>query len=153
MQLLLTRLYNHVEGDRRLTQGELQLNGKKVADTLEDEDRGLDSDMILSTIQSKKVYGRTAIPTGEYSVYLRNSPRFGKQMPYLSKVKGYSFVMIHTGNDEDDTEGCILVGRWNGDTLRVENSRVTFAPILEALLDAHKRGEEITIKVERSYER
>ena len=33
---------------------------------LEDTDRGLRSDMPLSEIKAKKVYGQTAIPSGEY---------------------------------------------------------------------------------------
>lgn len=88
--------------------------------TLEDTDRGLDSMMTEEEIKEKKVYAQTAIPTGTYSVFLKQvSPKFRYSswakpyngcVPRVLNVKGFSGVLIHPGNYAKDTEGCILLG-------------------------------------------
>ena len=45
-----------------------------------------------------KVYGNTAIPLGKYQILMQYSPTFKRMMPYLQNVKGFSDVMIHSGN-------------------------------------------------------
>lgn len=67
-----------------------------------------------------KVYGETCIPAGTYSLALRHhggfheryGQRFGtmhKGMIELVGVPGFSDVLIHCGNTDDDTNGCLLV--------------------------------------------
>ena len=61
------------------TIGRLYIDGIYFCDAIEDKDRGLDSSMNVNTIKEKKVYGETAIPTGEYQVTLDVvSPKFSK---------------------------------------------------------------------------
>ena len=56
----------------------------------------------------------SCIPTGMYRVVPHESPRFGST--YLVKgVANRSFILFHSGNTENDTEGCILVGMRRGE--------------------------------------
>ena len=74
MNITIKRIF---KGDK-YTIGKLYVNGIYECDTLEDTDRGLTEDSPLSEIQSKKVYGETAIPTGTYKIDMNTvSPKIG----------------------------------------------------------------------------
>ena len=81
--------------------------------TLEDEKR------------TKKVYGETRIPSGQYWVEYRT--KGGYHQRYKERFKSihrgmleitnvhnsnmsFSDILIHCGNTDDDTAGCLLVG-------------------------------------------
>lgn len=78
--------------------------------TLEDNDRGLSSQMSAEEIASNKIYGRTAIPTGTYKVAWTYSPKFQRFLPEILGVPGYVGIRMHAGNKADDTDGCVLTG-------------------------------------------
>lgn len=82
------------------TIGELSVNGFHLFYTLED------------IVRSKgvKVKGKTAIPAGRYQVQNTWSPKYQRIMPLIMDVPMFQGIRIHGGNDEDDTEGCVLVG-------------------------------------------
>ena len=46
--------------------GIFSINGKRICESLEDQDRGLRDDMPLSKIKELKIKGETAIPIGSY---------------------------------------------------------------------------------------
>ena len=80
-----------------------------LAYTLEDEQR------------DKKVYGETRIPNGTYKLSLRKeggyhakySKRFSDfhiGMIHLIDVPGFEYILIHCGNTDEHTAGCLLVG-------------------------------------------
>lgn len=139
------------------TIGKLYIDGEYFCDTLEDKDRGLKQSMPLSEIKAKKVYGKTAIPAGEYEVTLHMiSPKYSKKqwyvkfcgakMPRLLNIPGYDGVLIHPGNTDVDTMGCLLVGK-NTVVGKVLESKDTFAKLYPILKGASDKGERITIAI------
>ena len=140
------------------TIGRLYIDGKYVSDTLEDCDRGLTQDMPLEEIKAKKVYGKTAIPTGTYEIDMNTiSPKFqarswakpyGGKLPRLIGVKGFEGVLVHVGNTADNSSGCLLVGK-NSIKGMVTDSTKTFMSLMSKYLLPDKlRGEKITITIE-----
>ena len=154
MELLVKRVARRDE----YTIGRLYINGVKFSDTLEDCDRGLTQDMPLEEIKAKKVYGKTAIPTGTYEIDMNTiSPKFqarswakpyGGKLPRLIGVKGFEGVLVHVGNTADNSSGCLLVGK-NSIKGMVTDSTKTFMSLMSKyLLPAKLRGEKITITIE-----
>jgi hypothetical protein len=109
------------------TLGLLFIGGKFFAFTLEDRYREV------------KIAGTTRIPAGRYRVTIAFSPHFQREMPLLNNVPEFSGILIHPGNTEFDTEGCILVANgavYNplGDS-GIVSSRMCFDriyPVIEA---------------------
>lgn len=136
---------------------ELYIDGVFFCNVLEDTDRGLKSTMPLEEIKRIKIIGRTAIPIGEYRITIDVvSPKFSKyeqykdiegKLPRLLNVPGYEGVLIHIGNKPEDTDGCLLVGE-KADKGTIKNSTATFKRLYKILLEAHKRGENIDIKIQ-----
>lgn len=81
-------------------------DGRQICHTLEDEVRELPG----TPVAEWKVKGATAIPAGRYRVTLEYSPRFGADTLTVNAVPGFEGVRMHAGNDENDTEGCPLLG-------------------------------------------
>ena len=116
-----------------LTTGELRCY------TLEDE------------LRKVKIGGETAIPGGQwYEVIMEDSAKFGPDTLTLRDVENFTFIRIHSGNTDDQTDGCILVGN------RIDEAAGTIsgglsAGILEALKDVHRRavdrGERVWIHI------
>lgn len=66
--------------------------------------------------------------------------------PRLLKVPGYEGILIHIGNSDTDTDGCILVGK-NKAVGKVLESTVTFKALYEILKKTDERGEKIYIEI------
>lgn len=145
MKLLLKRIAKK----EKYTIGKLYIDNVYFCDTLEDTDRNLNSSMTTTEISKIKIANKTAIPTGTYDVTLNViSPKYSKytfyyqnankgRVPRLLNVKGFDGILIHCGNDEDDTSGCILLGE-NKVVGKVLNSQATFKkfyPKLQAAKD------------------
>lgn len=105
MRITLYRFSDNGES----TLGLMLINDRFNCFTLEDEKRAW------------KKYGETRIPAGRYQIKLRTEGRFHekyskrfegmhKGMLHLQDVPGFEYILIHPGNDDDDTAGCILVG-------------------------------------------
>lgn len=139
MKLLVQRTYR----GPIYTIGKLYIDGQYFCDTIERRDLGLRQEMTLQEILRIKVPGQTAIPYGTYRVLLSFSEKFERSLPFLQDVPGFAGIMIHTGNTEKDSRGCIIVGE-NKAKGMVLNSKKTMEKLLARL-----RGQtniEITIK-------
>ena len=137
MEVLVRRLYKK----DKYTIGTVSINSKYFCESLEDKDRGLTQDMSLSEILKIKVKGKTAIPAGRYRIILSYSTKFKKILPEILSVKGFGGVRIHSGNDENDTDGCQLYGQ-NKIKGKLVNSRVTMKDFIQRLSEAESKGEE-----------
>ena len=105
MKVDLYRLHSN----QHSTLGALYINGVFACWTLEDQQ------------QDKKVMHETRIPAGTYEITLRTvggfHERYSKQFPDIHKgslwirnVPGFEYILIHIGNTDNDSSGCILVG-------------------------------------------
>lgn len=119
-----------------------------MAYTLEDEHRDV------------KVMHETRIPAGTYPITLRTvggfhskyAKRFGelhKGMLWLRDVPNFEYILIHAGNNDDDTSGCLLVGDTQTQNVKsdgfVGSSVNAYKRIYKPIADAIERGEQVTI--------
>ena len=108
-------------------------NGKRtfLAYTLEDEQRDV------------KVWGETRIPAGTYKLKLRTeggfhtrySGKYGamhKGMIHVQDVPGFEYILWHTGNTDEHTAGCLILG--NTQT----NNRIAKDGFIGSSVDAYK---------------
>lgn len=93
-----------------------------------------------------KIYGKTAIPRGRYKVLITMSQRFGKKLPYLMDVPGFTGIRIHSGSYAEHTEGCILPGltRLPTGVGRSRDAMAIIQPMIQKVLDA---GEEVWLTI------
>ena len=156
--MILTLVRNIPESTKDYTIGELYVQEEdkltqtyKVCDTLEDAFRLLpkacpNTPKGSSCECKEKVYGKTCIPNGTYTVVLSYSNRFKRILPELLNVPHFLGIRIHSGNSSKDTEGCIILGtKSKGDW--VTASRVAFNKVYKLLQKAVDNKEEITITI------
>ena len=109
-----------------------------------------------------KKYGETRIPDGEYKIELRTEGGFHsryslrfekihKGMLQIMDVPNFEYILIHCGNTDEHTNGCLLVGDSQTSNIVASNGFVgkssqayarIYPPIAEALIN----GEKVTIK-------
>ena len=129
---------------KEFTHGLLFIDGKFECHTLEDEYRAY------------KVWGETRIPDGKYHVKLRLEGRFHnrykRKFPYhegmlhVTNVPNFKYILIHIGNTTKDTAGCLLVGsNANAYAGVIEQSTVAYGEMYKKVIEAFKRGEEVSI--------
>lgn len=139
MKMLLIR----DQSTRKSTPGRLYLlQGEKetfLGYTLED----------IVRAPGEKVPGATAISAGEYAVRLTMSNRFKRILPLLDSVPMFSGIRIHGGNTSEDTEGCILVGRFRYSNDRIGQCAECLKNIIQLIAAAEARKERVTIEVRR----
>ena len=114
MLLTLTR---RIDGDD-CTIGNLELNNIFLCNTLEDK------------VRKEKIYGKTAIPEGEYEIGFRREGGFYNKykqraselshhldlgMIEIKNVPDFKYILIHIGNKSADSEGCVLIGTYRPD--------------------------------------
>ena len=156
--MILTLVRNIPESTKDYTIGELYVQEEdkltqtyKICDTLEDAFRLLpkacpNTPKGKSCECKEKVYGKTCIPNGTYTVVLSYSNRFKRVLPELLDVPHFLGIRIHSGNSSKDTEGCIILGtKSKGDW--VTASRVAFNKVYALLQGAVTNKEEITITI------
>jgi Family of unknown function (DUF5675) len=101
---------------KTIVSGTFFINGTYVCDTLEDVER-LKWNLVngVKKLLGLKIYGQTAIPTGNYiATYIKHA-KFGKCLFIVgNQVPQFAGIIIgHSGNTKDDTLGCVIVGKIN----------------------------------------
>jgi hypothetical protein len=133
----------------RTTLGVLHINDKFECYTLEDRYREV------------KVKGETRIPKGTYKVglrtiggtherYSKKFPSYHKGMLHVLDVPNFKYILIHIGNDESDTMGCLLVGDYaNNNKLQkgqLTSSTNAYTKMYNKVIEAIQNNEEVTIE-------
>ena len=133
------------------TNGLLFINGIFECFTLEDE------------VRDVKVHSETAIPLGEYEIKLRTvggfhakyTDRYGaafhKGMLELQDVPNFKYILIHTGNTDQHTAGCLLVGETQQDLDKgkdgfIGGSGDAYKKMYPKVLKCLLSGEKVTIE-------
>jgi hypothetical protein len=150
MKLTLLRFSD--DGDSTL--GCIYINGIPECFILEDQ------------WQKEKVKHETRIPAGTYKITLRTVGSFHeryskhkdarvramhKGMLWLRDVPGFEYILIHCGNNDDHTSGCLLTGRTayfnrynEGEVLQSIEAYIKLYP---QVADALEAGEEVHIEI------
>ena len=118
--------------------------------TLEDEYR------------KNKIYGETRIPAKQYYVELRKEGGYNEKykkrfadihegMLHITNVPNFNWILIHCGNTDDNTDGCILVGDTSQQNISKEgfigNSSDCYKRIYPKILRILKSQKNLIIKI------
>jgi hypothetical protein len=127
------------------TAGRLYLDGQPWLYTLEDEVRAIPG----RPVSEWKIPKVTAIPRGRYRVILTRSNKFKRVLPEVLNVPGYTGIRMHKGNLAEHTEGCILVGKADGNDKDawLGNSGVAEGELVAVLNDAINSGRQCWLTV------
>ena len=117
--------------------------------TLEDERRAL------------KVKGETRVPAGTYNIKLRKEGGFNAKytkkyggfhrgMLHICDVPNFEYILIHTGNTDEHTAGCLLVGDSQENNVIIKDGFIgksgnSYKRIYPSIARAIEQGEEVTI--------
>jgi len=113
-------------------------------------------------VRDVKVHSETAIPLGTYTIKFRNiggfdtkyTARYGstfhKGMLELQDVPNFKYILIHTGNTDQHTAGCLLLGETQQDLDKgkdgfVGGSGDAYKKMYLKVRDALINQEEVTI--------
>ncbi len=133
------------------TNGMLFINGVFECFTLEDE------------VRDVKVYGETAIPKGTYNIEFRKEGGFHNRysaryknahygMLEIKNIPNFKWVLFHSGNTDENSAGCILVGDTQQD-LDVSKdgfigaSRNAYKKMYEKIAVPMVNGEKVTLTI------
>lgn len=127
--------------DKESTISLVSVDGQFVCFGLEDEHR------------TKKVYGETRIPAGVYDVRVRTwggfNERYSKLFDWhqgmleICKVPDFTDILIHIGNTEENTAGCLLVGMGcysAAGNMSLQASAVAYELFYKKVIDAALTG-------------
>ena len=117
--------------------------------TLEDERRAL------------KVKGETRVPAGTYKIKLRKEggfhARYTKKyggfhrgMLHICDVPNFEWILLHTGNTDEHTAGCLIVGDSQENNIIIKDGFIgksgnAYKRIYPAIAKAIELNEEVTI--------
>ena len=105
--------------------------------------------------QTTKVYGETRIPSGTYNLTLRAEggfhtrylAKFGgdwhKGMILVNDVPDFEYILWHIGNTDDDTAGCLLLGKTQQANF-IGSSGDAYKDVYPKVRDAILYGEKVT---------
>ncbi len=134
---------NRFHSTDEATLSAVSVDEKLICFGLEDEQR------------DEKVSGETRIPAGHYKIGLRKEGGFHgryyqdkrfkeyhRGMLQVLDVPGFEYILIHVGNTEKHTDGCLLVGLVpHAQNYRLINSAVAYETLYNMVIDAAEAGE------------
>ena len=81
------------------------------------------------------------------------SLKYGKMhkgMLWLRDVPGFEYILIHVGNDDEDTAGCLLLGDTSQQNINKEGfiggSTSAYKRVYPIIANALKKGEQVRVK-------
>ena len=88
--------------------------------------------------REEKLANETRIPAGTYKIgvrtvggfnnrYTTKFPDFHQGMLQVLDVPNFEYILIHIGNTDDDTSGCLVVGENAHTSITIKNSSSTNA--------------------------
>ncbi len=114
----------------------------------------------------KKVAQETRIPAGIYKVevrdfggkdakYRKRFPSMHQGMLWVRDVPNFEHVLIHIGNWEKDTAGCLLVGKgcMSGDDYSLSSSRQAYLELYQKVITSALNGTLFIEYVDNDIER
>jgi len=132
------------------TNGMLFIDGKFECYTLEDQ------------YQAVKVMHETCIPEGTYDIKFRKTGGFHAKyseryknahygMLHIQDVPGFTYILIHTGNTDERTSGCLIVGETQQDldinfNGMVGSSTVAYKKLYAKVASELLQGKKVTIE-------
>ena len=104
--------------------------------------------------REEKIPSETRIPAGPYKVgvrtvrgfhtrYSRLFPDFHKGMLHILDVPNFTLILIHCGNTDEDTAGCLLVGTSVNITtgeMSIGGSRIAYRKFYPKVIQAALEG-------------
>jgi len=109
--------------------------------------------------RNTKVKGETRIPAGTYELKLRKEggyhqryvKKYGsmhKGMIHVQDVPGFTYILWHTGNTDEHTMGCLLLGDTSQQNITKEGfigaSTDAYKRVYPPIAEAIENGEEVT---------
>ncbi len=111
--------------------------------------------------RNDKVKHETRVPAGTYKILLRKeggfhgryTKKYGdfhKGMLHVQDVPGFEYILIHTGNTDEHTSGCLIVGDSQENNQLLKNGFIgksvqAYKRIYTPIATALENGEEVTI--------
>jgi len=97
-------------------------------------------DLLAVTLEHSYPFGdgyAAKVPPGEYKCVRRFSPHLGYEVFEITGVPDHDNILIHVGNYNDESDGCVLLGTQIGNKLNggkmVMSSRVAFNSFMKSL--------------------
>ena len=150
MELIVLRFSSQSDSTNGLLFEKTDLGLNFLCYTLEDERRAL------------KVKGETRVPSGTYKIELRTEGGFHekykkkyggfhKGMLHVTNVPNFEYILIHTGNTDEHTAGCLLVGDSQENNIIIKDGFIgksvnAYKRIYPNISRAIERNEEVTIE-------
>ena len=150
MKLKVLRFSSQEDSTSGLLFEKNDLGLKFLCYTLEDERRVL------------KVRGETRIPAGKFNITLRTvggmTQKYAKRFPGIHKgmlwvrdVPNFEYILIHCGNTDDQSAGCLLLGDSQENNIIIKDgfigkSRNAYKRVYSPIARAIEKGEEVTIE-------
>lgn len=128
---------------KRTTISDLYIDGLYEMHVLEDCVREIEG----QPVEKWKIPHVTAIPYGTYDIVWDWSNRFKRNMIHILNVPGFEGIRIHSGNQEVDTDGCLIVGDTILNNDYIYNSKPALMRLERRIQSAFERCEMITIEI------